>query len=217
MSEPITILLIDDHRVVRQGVRAFLATQPDLLVVGEGETGADGVRLAEQLAPDVVLMDLVMPGMDGVEATRQIKRASPRTQIVVLTSYHDDEHVLPALRAGALSYILKDIGVDALAEAIRGAARGEAALNPRVAARVIRELQGGQHSTPNPFAELSERELEVLRLIAEGLNNTEIAARLVLSEKTVKGHIGNIFSKLHLADRTQAAILAWRAGLAPAQ
>ena len=112
MSEPITILLIDDHRVVRQGVRAFLATQPDLLVVGEAASGAEGVSLAEQLAPDVALMDLVMPGMDGVEATRRIKRASPRTQIVVLTSYHDDEHVLPALRAGALSYILKDIGVD---------------------------------------------------------------------------------------------------------
>jgi NarL family two-component system response regulator LiaR len=214
MSEPITILLIDDHRVVRQGVRAFLATQPDLLVVGEAEGGAEGVSLAEHLAPDVALMDLVMPGMGGVEATRQIKRASPRTQIVVLTSYHDDEHILPALRAGALSYLLKDIGVDALAEAIRGAARGEAALHPRVAARVIRELQGGRDNELNPFAELSERELEVLRLIAEGLNNAEIAARLVLSEKTVKGHIGNIFSKLHLADRTQAAVLAWRAGLA---
>ena len=217
MSEPITILLIDDHRVVRQGVRAFLATQPDLLVVGEAETGAEGVRLAEQFAPDVALMDLVMPGMDGVEATRRIKRISPRTQIVVLTSYHDDEHILPALRAGALSYILKDIGVDALAEAIRGAARGEAALHPRVAARVIRELQGGRDSALNPFAELSERELEVLRMIAEGLSNAEIAARLVLSEKTVKGHIGNIFSKLHLADRTQAAVLAWRAGLARAE
>jgi NarL family two-component system response regulator LiaR len=214
MSEPITILLIDDHRVVRQGVRAFLATQPDLLVVGEAASGAEGVSLAEQLAPDVALMDLVMPGMDGVEATRRIKRASPRTQIVVLTSYHDDEHILPALRAGALSYLLKDIGVDALAEAIRGAGRGEAALHPRVAARVIRELQGGRDNGLNPFAELSERELEVLRMIAEGLNNAEIAARLVLSEKTVKGHIGNIFSKLHLADRTQAAVLAWRAGLA---
>jgi two-component system, NarL family, response regulator LiaR len=214
MSEPITILLIDDHRVVRQGVRAFLATQPDLLVVGEAESGDEGVSLAEQLAPDVTLMDLVMPGMGGVEATRQIKRASPRTQIVVLTSYHDDEHILPALRAGVLSYLLKDIGVDALAEAIRGAARGEAALHPRVAARVIRELQGGRDNGLNPFAELSERELEVLRMIAEGLNNAEIAARLVLSEKTVKGHIGNIFSKLHLADRTQAAVLAWRAGLA---
>jgi len=119
MSEPITILLIDDHRVVRQGVRAFLSTQPDLLVVGEAESGAQGVELAARFVPDVALMDLVMPGMDGVEATRQLKRVSPRTQIIVLTSYHDDEHIFPALQAGALSYLLKDIGVDALAEAVR--------------------------------------------------------------------------------------------------
>lgn len=213
MPEPITILLIDDHRVVRQGVRAFLATQPDLLVVGEADSGAEGVRLAAQLVPDIALMDLVMPGMDGVEATRQLKRASPRTQIIVLTSYHDDEHIFPVLRAGALSYLLKDIGVDALAEAVRGASRGEAALHPRVAARVIRELQGAPRDALNPFAELSERELEVLRLIAEGNSNADIAARLVLSEKTVKGHVGNILSKLQLADRTQAAVYAWRGGI----
>jgi two-component system, NarL family, response regulator LiaR len=214
MPEPITILLIDDHRVVRQGVRAFLATQPDLLVVGEAESGAEGVRLAAQLAPDIALMDLVMPGMGGVEATRQLKRASPRTQIIVLTSYHDDEHIFPVLRAGALSYLLKDIGVDALAEAVRGAARGEAALHPRVAARVIRELQGAPRDALNPFTELSERELEVLRLIADGHSNADIAARLVLSEKTVKGHVSNILSKLQLADRTQAAVYAWRGGIA---
>jgi NarL family two-component system response regulator LiaR len=210
----ITILLIDDHRVVRQGLRAFLSTQSDLLVVGEAESGAEGVALAAQHVPDVTLMDLVMPGMDGVEATRQLKRVSPRTQVVVLTSYHDDAHIFPVLKAGALSYVLKDIGVDALAEAIRGAARGEAVLHPRVAARVIKELQGAAHGAPNPFAELSERELEVLRLIASGLNNAAIAERLVLSEKTVKGHVGNILSKLQLADRTQAAVLAWRQGLA---
>ncbi|HEX5688582.1 MAG TPA: response regulator transcription factor [Roseiflexaceae bacterium] len=209
--ERITILLIDDHRVVRQGVRAFLSTQPDLLVVGEADNGADGVDLAAQHVPDVALMDLVMPGMDGVEATRLLKRASPRTQVIVLTSYHDDAHIFPVLKAGALSYVLKDIGVDALAEAIRGAARGEATLHPRVAARVIKELQGGM---PNPLAELSERELEVLRLIANGLNNAAIAEQLVLSEKTVKGHVSNILSKLQLADRTQAAVLAWRQGLA---
>jgi len=213
MSEPITILLIDDHRVVRQGVRAFLSTQPDLLVVGEAESGAQGVELAARFVPDVALMDLVMPGMDGVEATRQLKRVSPRTQIIVLTSYHDDEHIFPVLRAGALSYLLKDIGVDALAEAVRGAARGEAALHPRVAARVIRELQGAPRDTLNPFNELSERELEVLRLIADGLNNTEIAERLVISEHTVKRHVSNILSKLHLADRTQAAVYAWREGV----
>jgi NarL family two-component system response regulator LiaR len=211
--ERITVLLIDDHRVVRQGVRAFLSTQPDMLVVGEAENGAEGVAVAAQQVPDVALMDLVMPGMDGVEATRRLKQASPRTQVIVLTSYHDDAHIFPVLKAGALSYVLKDIGVDALAEAIRGAARGEATLHPRVATRVIKELQGTAHGAPNIFAELSERELEVLRLIAGGLNNADIAARLTLSEKTVKGHVGNILSKLQLADRTQAAVLAWRQGI----
>jgi two-component system, NarL family, response regulator LiaR len=213
MTEPITILLIDDHRVVRQGVRAFLSTQPDLLVVGEAESGAQGVELAARYVPDVALMDLVMPGMDGVEATRQLKRASPRTQIIVLTSYHDDEHIFPALQAGALSYLLKDIGVDALAEAVRGAARGEAALHPRVATRLIRDLQGAPRESPNPFHDLSERELDVLRLIADGRSNAEIAAQLVLSEKTVKGHVSNMLSKLQLADRTQAAIFALRGGM----
>jgi two-component system, NarL family, response regulator LiaR len=213
MTEPITILLIDDHRVVRQGVRAFLSTQPDLLVVGEAESGAQGVELAARYVPDVALMDLVMPGMDGVEATRQLKRASPRTQIIVLTSYHDDEHIFPALQAGALSYLLKDIGVDALAEAVRGAARGEAALHPRVATRLIRDLQGAPRDTPNPFHDLSERELDVLRLIADGRSNAEIAAQLVLSEKTVKGHVSNMLNKLQLADRTQAAIFAWKGGI----
>ncbi len=213
MAEAITVLLVDDHRVVRQGVRAFLTTQPDLLVVGEAEGGAEGVQLAAQHVPDVALMDLVMPGMDGVEATRQLKQVSPRTQVIVLTSYHDDEHIFPALRAGALSYMLKDVSVDVLADAIRKAARGEAVLHPRVATRVIKELQGELHDQPNPFTELTDRELEVLRLIAGGLNNNDIAVRLVLSEKTVKGHVSNILSKLQLADRTQAAVFAWREGI----
>jgi len=213
VADPITILLIDDHRVVREGVRAFLATQPDLLVVGEADGGEAGVRLAAQLVPDVALVDLMMPGMDGVETTRQIKRASPRTQVVVLTSYHSDEHIFPVLRAGALSYVLKDVGVDALADAIRKAVGGEAVLHPRVAARVIHELQGNSQHPPNAFAELSERELGVLRLVAQGLSNADIAGRLVLSEKTVKGHVSNILSKLHVADRTQAAVYAWREGV----
>jgi len=213
VADPITILLIDDHRVVREGVRAFLATQPDLLVVGEADGGEAGVRLAAQLVPDVALVDLMMPGMDGVETTRQIKRASPRTQVVVLTSYHSDEHIFPVLRAGALSYVLKDVGVDALADAIRKAVGGEAVLHPRVAARVIHELQGNSQHPPNAFAELSEREIGVLRLVAQGLSNADIAGRLVLSEKTVKGHVSNILSKLHVADRTQAAVYAWREGV----
>ncbi len=213
MQEPITIVLVDDHRVVRQGVRAFLATQGDLLVVAEAESGAEGVQRAAEQVPDVVLMDLVMPGMDGVEATRHVKQASPRTQVIVLTSYHDDEHIFPVLRAGALSYLLKDVSVDVLADAIRKAARGEAVLHPRVAARVIKDLQGRRHDQLNPFTELTERELEVLQLIASGMSNTEIAAQLILSEKMVKGHVSNILGKLQIADQTQAAVFAWREGI----
>ncbi|MGI6206571.1 MAG: response regulator [Anaerolineae bacterium] len=213
MAEPISVLLVDDHALVRQGVRAFLDTLPDIEVIGEAGSGEEAVAfLAEQL-PDVVLMDLIMPGMDGVEATRQIRRASPHTQVIVLTSYHEDEHIFPALRAGALSYVLKDIGPVELADAVRKAAAGEAVLHPRVAARVIRELQGTREDAPNPFTELTDRELELLRLIADGLSNSEIAAKLYISEKTVKGHVSNILSKLHLADRTQAAVYAWREGL----
>ena len=213
MQNPITILIVDDHAVVRQGVRAFLDTQPDLKVVGEAASGEEGVKFAIQYVPDVVLMDLVMPGMDGVEATRQLKRASPRSQVVVLTSYHDDEYIFPAIRAGALSYVLKDISPRELADVVRKAASGEVVLNPRVAARVIQELQGVKGNQANPFTELSERELEVLRLIAAGLSNAEMAEKLVLSEKTIKGHVSNILSKLHLVDRTQAAVYAWREGI----
>jgi NarL family two-component system response regulator LiaR len=213
MSDEITVLLVDDHAMVRQGVRAFLATQPDLSVVAETGSGAEAVTLAAHYVPDVVLMDLIMPDMDGVEATRRVKQASPRSQVVVVTSYHEDEHIFPALRAGALSYLLKDLGSEELASAIRKAAAGEAVLHPRVAARVIKELQGARAEKVNPFTELSERELEVLKLIADGMSNAEMAAKLVLSEKTIKGHVSNILSKLHLADRTQAAVYAWREGI----
>jgi len=213
MSEKITVLLVDDHAVVRQGVRTFLETQADLSVVGEAGSGKDAVELAAQHVPDVVLMDLIMPDMDGVEATRQVKQVSPRSQVVVLTSYHEDEHIFPALKAGALSYVLKDLSAEELAEAVRKAAAGEAVLHPRVAARVIKELQGLKSDKVNPFTELSEREMEVLKLIADGMSNAEMAARLVLSEKTIKGHVSNILSKLHLVDRTQAAVYAWREGI----
>jgi NarL family two-component system response regulator LiaR len=213
MGDVITVLLVDDHALVRQGVRTFLATQPDLSVVGEAGTGAEAVILATLHVPDVVLMDLIMPDMDGVEATRHVKQVSPRSQVVVVTSYHEDEHIFPALKAGALSYLLKDLSSDELASAIRKAAVGEAMLHPRVAARVIQELQGRRAEKVNPFTELSERELEVLKLIADGMSNAGIAARLFLSEKTVKGHVSNILSKLHLVDRTQAAVYAWREGI----
>jgi NarL family two-component system response regulator LiaR len=213
MSDPITVLLVDDHEMVRRGVRAFLETQPDISVVAEAGSGEEAVRLAAEHAPDVALMDLIMPGMDGVEATRRLTSQSPRTSVVMLTSYHDDEHVFPAIRAGALSYVLKEIGPAELAEAVRKAAAGEAVLSPRVAARVVRELHGARRDEPNAFRELSNRELEVLKLIADGLNNAEIAGRLYVSEKTVKSHVSNILGKLHLADRTQAAVYAWRQGV----
>jgi two-component system, NarL family, response regulator LiaR len=213
MSDPITVLLVDDHEMVRRGVRAFLETQPDISVVAEAGSGEEAVRLAAEHAPDVALMDLIMPGMDGVEATRRLTTRSPRTSVVMLTSYHDDEHVFPAIRAGALSYVLKEIGPGELADAVRKAAAGEAVLHPRVAARVVRELHGARRDEPNAFRELSDRELEVLKLIADGLNNAEIAARLYVSEKTVKSHVSNILGKLHLADRTQAAVYAWRQGV----
>jgi NarL family two-component system response regulator LiaR len=214
MNEPITILIVDDHQMVRQGVRAFLETQTDLAVVGEAASGEDAIRLADEHVPDVILMDLVMPGdVDGVEATRLVKKNSPRTQIVVLTSYHEDEHIFPAIRAGAISYVLKDIGSEELADVVRKAALGEAVLHPRVAARLIRELQGTRDVEPNPFTELTDREIEVLQAIAEGLSNAKIAEKLVISEKTVKGHVSNILGKLHLADRTQAAVYAWREGI----
>lgn len=213
IADPLTVLLVDDHSVVRKGVRAFLETQPDILVVGEAENGAEAVTAVAEHAPDVVLMDLIMPDMDGVEATRRVKQASPRTQIIVLTSYHQDEHIFPAIRAGALSYILKDIDPEGLADTVRKAAVGEAVLHPSVAARVVRELHGSRQEIFNPFTELSEREIEVLKLIADGLGNSDIAERLVISEKTVKSHVSNILSKLHLADRTQAAVYAWREGI----
>jgi two-component system, NarL family, response regulator LiaR len=210
----ITVLIADDHAIVRQGVRYFLEAQPDFEVVGEAETGADAVRQTADHVPDVLLMDLLMPDMDGVEATRQVRRISPHTQVVILTSYHEDEHIFPALKAGALSYLLKSVAPAELAQAVRRAAQGGATLNPRVAARVIEEVRAQRGTRlPNPFQELSDREIEVLRLIANGHSNAEIAEQLSLSEKTIKGHVSNILGKLYLSDRTQAAALAWREGI----
>jgi two-component system, NarL family, response regulator LiaR len=217
MSEKITVGLVDDHAIIRQGVRAFMEIQGDLLIVGEAGSGEEAIRLCQDHAPDVLLMDLVMPGMDGVEATRHVKGVSPRTQVIILTSYHDDEHILPAMRAGALSYLLKDVDPADLVKAIRKAARGEVVLHPRVAAQVVQALHGNRPGAVNPLTELSEREMEVLRLIADGLSNTNISERLCISEKTVKSHVSNILSKLQLADRTQAAVFAWRQGVMKAE
>ncbi len=214
LTEKITVLLTDDHLVVRQGLRAFLETQPDLEIVGEAASGEEAIALSQEHAPDVALMDLLMPGIGGIAATRQIKQISPRTQIIILTSFHEDSQILPAIQAGALSYLLKDVKPLELIAAIRKAARGEAVLHPFVATRLMQSLQTKPTNSDGVTTELSKRELEVLRLIAEGITNAEIAERLFISEKTVKSHVSNILSKLHLADRTQAAVYAWRNGLA---
>ncbi len=213
MSEPITVMIVDDHEMVRKGARGYLEAQPDITVVAEAGSGSEAVRLAREVVPDVVLMDLVMPEMDGVEATRKVKDISPRTQIIVLTSYHQDEHIFPALQAGAISYLLKDVKARELVAAIHQAARGEATLHPRVAARVIKQVRSGEPDKISPFTELTDRELEVLTLIAKGYTNQKIAEDLVISVGTVKGHVSNILSKLHLADRTQAAVFAWQEGI----
>jgi len=212
MSDVLTVLLVDDHALVREGVRAFLEAQPGIEIAGEAASGEEAVRLAERLVPDVVLMDLVMPGMGGVEATQRVREVSPRSQVVVLTSFHEDAHVFPAIRAGAISYLLKDAGPDEIAEAVRAAARGEAKLHPRIAGRLLQQVRGEEATAATLYADLTDREQEVLRLIAQGMTNAEIAAQLYISEKTVKAHVSNLLSKLYLADRTQAAIFAWREG-----
>ena len=206
--ERIGVLIADDHPVVRQGLRTFLELQEDVDVVGEACDGEEAVELAARLLPDVVLMDLVMPRTDGIEATRRIRAASPSTQVIVLTSFAEDEKVFPAVKAGAAGYLLKDVQPRELGEAIRAVRRGEALLHPAVAAKLMHEVaEGGREEAPGL---LTARELEVLRLLARGLSNKAIAAELVVSEKTVKTHVSNILAKLHLADRTQAALYAVR-------
>jgi len=213
MSEEISVMIVDDHDMVRQGALGYLEAQVDIRVVAEAENGREAVELVKEHIPDVVLMDLVMPEMDGVEATRKIKDLSPRTQIIVLTSYHEDEHIFPALQAGAISYLLKDIKAGELVEAIRRAAKREATLHPRVASRVIEQMNGNNSSQQGLFTDLTDREMEVLTLIARGSSNQRIMEELVISLGTVKGHVSNILSKLQLADRTQAAVYAWQEGI----
>ena len=206
----IRVVLVDDHAVVRQGLRFLLEQQSDIEVIGEGKDGTQGVDLVTSLLPDVVLLDLLMPKMDGLTAVREMKRTTPSTQIIILTSYYEDDQVFGAIKAGAISYLLKDASPEELVEAVRAAARGEGVLHPMVAARVLREMQ--QRS---PLDWLTARELEVLTLIARGRSNAEIAAELVIGEGTVKTHVSNILTKLHLADRTQAAIYALQQHLVP--
>jgi NarL family two-component system response regulator LiaR len=213
MAEPISIILVDDHEVVRNGLRGYLETLPEFKVVAEAASGEEALALVAEHIPDVVLMDLIMPGLDGVETTRRVKKISPRTQVVVLTSYHEDIHIFPALKAGAVAYILKDMKMDKLADAIQRAVHGETTLHPLVAERVLRNLRGESGDGESFLTELTEREMDVLKLIANGLSNSQIAEKLVISENTVKGHVSNILSKLHLLDRTQAAVYAWQKGI----
>ncbi len=208
----ISVLLVDDHPIVRQGVRSYLETVDDIEVIGEAGSGEDAIDFIKNNVPDVVLMDLLLPGMNGVEATSQIKQISPTTQVVVLTSHHDDSLVFPAMKAGALSYVLKVISPEELVNVIRLASKGTAILSPEIAKMLMTELHDKQDGQ-NPFMILTDREYDVLKLIAQGKNNNEIAAELFITEKTVKGYVSNILHKLHLADRTQAAVFAWREGL----
>jgi Response regulator containing a CheY-like receiver domain and an HTH DNA-binding domain len=211
-QQPIRVVVVDDHNVVRIGLRAYLDTVEDIAVVGEAASGEQAIEVVAETQPDVVLMDLIMPGMDGVETTQLVKKEFPTLQVIILTSYHDDEHIFPAIRAGAISYVLKDIDPDELAEVIRKAAKGQAVLNSEVATRLVKQVSGQQEDR-NPLTYLTDRELDVLRLVGAGKNNQEIAEALFISEKTVKTHLTNILSKLQLNDRTQAAVFAWQSGL----
>jgi len=210
----IRVLIADDHMVVREGLRAILETAPDLLPVGEATNGAEAVRLVQESTPDVVLMDLRMPGMDGIEAIRQIKARYPDVQVVILTTYDDDDDIVRGLRAGARGYLLKDTGRNALFDAIRAAARGESLLPAEVIDKVVAHLQGPQLSEPGM---LSTREGQVLALLAQGAANKEIALQLGISERTVKGHVTGIFNKLGASSRAEAVAIALRSGLLPTE
>jgi two-component system, NarL family, response regulator LiaR len=207
---PIRVMIVDDHEVVRQGLKTFLGLDPGLEIVGEAEDGSEAVERARELRPDVVLMDLVMPEMDGLAATRAIRAELPDTEVIALTSVLEDSSVGEALRAGAIGYLLKDTRARELRRAIRAAGDGQVQLSPQAAARLVREVR-----TPESPEALSERETEVLRLLARGLANKEIANELVIAEKTVKTHVSNILGKLGVQSRTQAALYAGRIGLLP--
>ena len=208
----ITVLIVDDHTVVRRGIRSLLETEDDIEVVGEASNGEEAVREAERLNPKVILMDLVMPELGGVEATRRIRSRKPDARILVLTSFGSDDKLFPAVKAGALGYLLKEATPEELVRAIREAAVGHAAINPAVARRLLREFTREHGALPPPDP-LTEREIEVLRTLALGLSNVGIAQRLYISEATVRTHVSNILSKLHLENRTQAALYALKEGL----
>ena len=214
---PIRVLLTDDHAIVRKGVRALLATERDIQVVGEACDGEQAVAQAESLCPDVILMDLVMPKLDGIEAIRRIMSKVPSTRILVLTSFAADEKVFPAIKAGALGYLLKDSGPEELVGAIRQVHRGEPSLEPSIARKVLLELSRPPTQKSLTVDPLTERELDILRHVAQGCSNKEIALKLALSELTVRTHVSNILGKLHLASRTQAALYALQKGITSLQ
>jgi NarL family two-component system response regulator LiaR len=214
---PIRVLLTDDHAIVRKGVRALLATERDIHVVGEACDGEEAVAQAESLCPDVILMDLVMPKLDGIEAISRIMSKLPSTRILVLTSFAADEKVFPAIKAGALGYLLKDSGPEELVGAIRQVHRGEPSLEPSIARKVLLELSHPPTQKSLTVDPLTERELDILRHVAQGCSNKEIALKLALSELTVRTHVSNILGKLHLASRTQAALYALQKGITSLQ
>jgi len=219
-SGQITVVVVDDHDLVRRGLNYYLSTNPRITIVGEAGDAESAVRQVAEQVPDVVLMDLLLPlhpGLEpsdegGVQATRRVRQVSPRTQVVVLTSFAQDELVFAAIKAGALSYLLKDADATTVVGAIEAAHRGEAILHPRIARRLMAEVTAPSRGQ-EAVTDLTAREMEVLHLIGQGLSNAEIAEQLVITERTVKAHVSNLLGKLHLSDRTQAAVYAWREGL----
>ncbi|CAM4380550.1 response regulator transcription factor [Paenibacillus alkaliterrae] len=215
LSQPIKVLLVDDHEMVRIGLAAVLDTEDGIEVVGEASNGMDGIRLAQAYKPDVVLMDLVMDGMDGVETTAKLLELHPECKVIVLTSYLDDSKLYPVIEAGAFSYLLKTSRATEIADAIRAAARGQSVLESQVAAKMMNRFRQPKQQEQAPLhKELTEREMDVLKRVAQGRSNQEIADELFIGVKTVKFHITNIFNKLEVDDRTQAAIYAHKQGIA---
>ena len=213
-TSPIKVVIVDDHAVVRSGLGAVLMAYADMQMVGEAGDGISAQKAAAELQPQVILMDLVMPEMDGITATAEIKKTHPSIKIIALTSFTEDDKVIPAIQAGASGYLLKDVTPDDLVEAIRAAARGEVRLHPDVTRKLMEQVSKPAETLKNPFPkEITDREMEVIRLVANGLSNQEIADELFISEKTVKTHMSNILSKLDLDDRTQLAIYAIKNGL----
>jgi NarL family two-component system response regulator LiaR len=211
-EETIRVLIVDDHEVVRRGIRTFLETEAGIEVVGEAENGEEAVAMNQELRPDVILMDLVMPGMGGIEAIREIQAHESDTHVLVLTSFGSDDKIFPAVKAGALGYLLKDTSPEELADAVREASRGHATLNPTIASRLLRQFSS-ETDPGTPVEPLTEREIEVLELITRGFSNDRIGERLFISEATVRTHVSHILGKLGLSNRTQAALWALRKGL----